>query len=80
MSDPDKMIHIAGVPVRDRLGPLHVHRDYDSAMVGAHRLDLDGIGQLQVALDKAVEGIRDYIGRQERQAIEDAAGEAAGNA
>ena len=75
----DRMAHIADVPVADRPGPLPVHRDYDSAVVGAWRLDLDGIGQLQVALDKAVEDIRDYIGRQERQAIEDAAGEAAGD-
>lgn len=69
----DHMIQLAKVPVMGSLNHLPVFRDYDSAMIGLWRLDLDGIGQLQVALDRAVEGIREYVGRQERQAIEDAA-------
>lgn len=69
MSVPDKMVPIAQVPTMETPVRLPVHRDYDSAMVGAWRLDLDGIGQLQVALDRAVEGIRAY---QDRQAAGDA--------
>lgn len=66
---PDQMIEVAQVPTMHLPIRLPVHRDYDSAMVGAYRLSLDGIGQLQVALDRAVEEIRGY---QERQAADDA--------
>ena len=60
----EQMISVGSIPTRDKIGRLLVFRDYDTAMVGAWRLDLDGIGQLQVALDRAVEGIRAYQDRQ----------------
>lgn len=68
MNIPDQMIKIDEIPARDTIGRLIVHRDYDTALIGAYRLDLDGIGRLQVALDQAVAGIREY---QARKAAED---------
>ena len=65
---PDQMILLAEVPTLHAPMLLHVHRDYDSVLLGAWRLDLDGVGRLQVALDRAVEGIRDY---QQRKAEEE---------
>lgn len=65
---PDQMIEITKVPTMYPPVVLPVHLDHDSALVGAYRLDLDQIGQLQVALDRAVEGIRAY---QDRQAAGD---------
>ena len=64
----EQMIEVGRIPARDTIGRLLVFRDYDTAMVGAWRLDLDGIGRLQVALDRAVAGIRDY---QDRKAQEE---------
>lgn len=68
MSTPDQMIKLAEIPAMDTAGRLIVHRDYDTALLGAYRLDLDGIGQLQVALDQAVTDIREY---QARKAADD---------
>lgn len=65
----EQMIPLAQIPTMHMPIRLPVHRDYDTAMVGAYRLDLDGIGQLQVALDRAVEAIRAY---QDRQAADSA--------
>ncbi len=49
---------IAKIP-NQRGGYLAVMVDGDSVYLGGRQLDLDGIGQLQVALDAAVKAIRE---------------------
>lgn len=62
----DRMVPLGAIPVQGITGSLLVHRDYDTVMLsGVLRLDLDGIGRLQVALDQAVAGIRGYLERQD---------------
>ncbi len=69
---PDQMIELAQIPGQGTIGTMPVHRDYDTILIGAGagtlapwRLDLDSIGQLQVALDQAVTQIRGYQQRME---------------
>ena len=62
------MEEIARIP-NLRGGWLTVHHDMENStvIIGGRALDLDGIGQLQVALDKAAMYIRAYEdGRQGR--------------
>lgn len=50
---------IAQVP-NMRGGLLSIYQEEDTVIIGGRQLDLDGIGQLQVALDDAVTAIREY--------------------
>ena len=52
---------IARIP-NMRGGYLDVTRHGDRLIIGARELDLDGVGQLQVALDRAVARIREAGG------------------
>lgn len=64
MSDPDKMVPIDSIPLVNQVGPLAICRDYETVMLGDYRLDLEYVARLQVALDLAVTGIRDYQARR----------------
>ncbi len=57
---PDEMIQVAVIDLyASAMGQMTVYRDSSTLyLTGGYRLDLDGIGQLQVALDLAVTQIR----------------------
>ena len=71
MSIPDQMILIDQLTDQDGV-PLPVHRDYDHAIVGKFRLDLDGISALVAALDITVAEIRRFQARAAEAAEADA--------
>jgi hypothetical protein len=60
----DRMVQIDAIPLVSQVGPLVVCRDYETVMLGEMRMDLEYIARLQMALDDAVAGIREYRGRQ----------------
>jgi len=66
VSHPDRMVEETRIALMGA-GEAVVYRDYESLMIGDYRFDLDGIGQLQVALDNVAREIRAYEdGRQGR--------------